>query len=81
MVAKARLRSSAASRTIARLWPRTPWPATVACTVKEGTRTLDQNADGTPKWRMAPSPHGAYWSEGTKIGYQDVGSWTLAAGH
>ena len=35
------------------------------------------NADGTPKWRMAPSPHGAYWTEGTKIGYQDVGSWTL----
>lgn len=35
------------------------------------------NADGTPKWRMAPSPHGAYWSEGTKIGYQDAGSWTL----
>ncbi|WP_172327873.1 ABC transporter substrate-binding protein [Mangrovicoccus sp. HB161399] len=33
--------------------------------------------DGTPKWRMAPSPHGAYWEEGTKIGYQDVGSWTL----
>ena len=22
------------------------------------------NADGTPKWRMAPSPHGPYWSEG-----------------
>ena len=35
------------------------------------------NEDGTPKWRMAPSPHGAYWSEGTKVGYQDVGSWTL----
>ncbi|HPF45904.1 MAG: carbohydrate ABC transporter substrate-binding protein [Alphaproteobacteria bacterium] len=35
------------------------------------------NTDGTPKWRMAPSPHGAYWSEGTKIGYQDAGSWTL----
>lgn len=35
------------------------------------------NADGTPKWRMAPSPHGAYWQEGTKVGYQDVGSWTL----
>ena len=35
------------------------------------------NADGTPKWRMAPSPHGAYWSKGTKIGYQDAGSWTL----
>jgi glycerol transport system substrate-binding protein len=35
------------------------------------------NADGTPKWRMAPSPHGAYWEEGQKLGYQDAGSWTL----
>ena len=35
------------------------------------------NADGTPKWRMAPSPHGVYWKDGQKIGYQDVGSWTL----
>ena len=35
------------------------------------------NADGTPKWRMAPSPHGAYWEEGMKLGYQDAGSWTL----
>jgi glycerol transport system substrate-binding protein len=35
------------------------------------------NEDGTPKWRMAPSPHGVYWEEGTKIGYQDVGSWTI----
>ncbi len=35
------------------------------------------NPDGTPKWRMAPSPHGAYWEEGMKVGYQDVGSWTL----
>jgi len=35
------------------------------------------NADGTPKWRMAPSPHGPYWQEGTKLGYQDVGSWTM----
>ncbi|AUM74994.1 ABC transporter substrate-binding protein [Paracoccus jeotgali] len=43
--------------------------------VKDGTPVM--NEDGTPKWRMAPSPHGAYWSEGTKIGYQDVGSWTL----
>ena len=43
--------------------------------VKEGTPVM--NEDGTPKWRMAPSPHGAYWEEGTKIGYQDVGSWTL----
>jgi len=35
------------------------------------------NEDGTPKWRMAPSPHGPYWQEGTKLGYQDAGSWTL----
>ncbi|MDP6537235.1 MAG: ABC transporter substrate-binding protein [Gammaproteobacteria bacterium] len=35
------------------------------------------NDDGTPKWRMAPSPHGAYWEEGQKLGYQDAGSWTL----
>ncbi|MDA1073532.1 MAG: ABC transporter substrate-binding protein [Proteobacteria bacterium] len=35
------------------------------------------NPDGTPKWRMAPSPHGPYWEEGMKLGYQDTGSWTL----
>jgi glycerol transport system substrate-binding protein len=35
--------------------------------------------DGTPKWRMAPSPHGPYWSEGMKLGYQDTGAWTLLA--
>ncbi len=35
------------------------------------------NEDGTPKWRMAPSPHGPYWEEGQKLGYQDTGSWTL----
>jgi len=35
------------------------------------------NADGSPKWRMAPSPHGPYWEEGTKLGYQDTGSWTM----
>ncbi len=33
--------------------------------------------DGTPKWRMAPSPHGAYWEEGMKVGYQDIGSATI----
>jgi glycerol transport system substrate-binding protein len=43
--------------------------------VKEGIAVM--NDDGTPKWRMAPSPHGVYWQEGTKIGYQDAGSWTL----
>ncbi|HSG90049.1 MAG TPA: ABC transporter substrate-binding protein [Pseudomonadales bacterium] len=35
------------------------------------------NADGTPKWRMAPSPHGPYWEEGMKLGYQDTGAWTF----
>jgi glycerol transport system substrate-binding protein len=35
------------------------------------------NEDGTPKWRMAPSPHGPYWEEGVKLGYQDTGAWTM----
>ena len=35
------------------------------------------NEDGTPKWRMAPSPHGPYWEDGQKLGYQDAGSWTI----
>ncbi|WP_417514202.1 ABC transporter substrate-binding protein [Marinobacter sp.] len=35
------------------------------------------NEDGTPKWRMAPSPHGSYWQTGMKLGYQDVGAWTI----
>ena len=35
------------------------------------------NADGTPKWRVAPSPCGIYWADGMKLGYQDCGAWTL----
>lgn len=35
------------------------------------------NPDGTPKWRVAPSPHGVYWQPGMKLGYQDCGAWTL----
>lgn len=35
------------------------------------------DADGLPKWRVAPSPRGAYWRDGMKSGYQDVGAWTL----
>ncbi len=35
--------------------------------------------DGLPRWRMAPSPHGPYWEEGMKLGYQDAGAWTLLA--
>ncbi len=51
------------------------YTAFTADMVKEGIPVV--NEDGTPKWRMAPSPHGAYWEEGMKIGYQDAGSWTL----
>ncbi len=32
---------------------------------------------GMPLWRMAPQPHGKYWEEGMKVGYQDAGSWTI----
>ena len=41
----------------------------------DGNNTVDD--EGTPLWKMAPSPHGPYWEEGMKIGYQDAGSWTL----
>ncbi len=41
----------------------------------KGNNTVDEN--GMPLWRMAPSPHGPYWEEGMKLGYQDAGSWTL----
>jgi glycerol transport system substrate-binding protein len=51
------------------------YTAFTADMVKEGIPVM--NEDGTPKWRMAPSPHGAYWVDGMKVGYQDVGSWTL----
>jgi glycerol transport system substrate-binding protein len=51
------------------------YTAFTADMVKEGLPVM--NEDGTPKWRMAPSPHGVYWKEGTKVGYQDAGSWTL----
>ncbi len=47
----------------------------VASLVEPGLPVM--NEDGTPKWRLAPSPHGVYWEEGTKVGYQDVGSWTI----
>lgn len=51
------------------------YTAFTADTVKPGLPVM--NEDGTPKWRMAPSPHGVYWKEGQKVGYQDAGSWTL----
>ncbi|MEX2630197.1 MAG: ABC transporter substrate-binding protein [Tistlia sp.] len=51
------------------------YTAFTADMVKEGLPVV--NEDGSPKWRMAPSPHGVYWVEGMKLGYQDAGSWTL----
>ena len=51
------------------------YTAFTADMVKDGLPVV--NADGTPKWRMAPSPHGPYWKDGMKLGYQDVGSFTL----
>jgi glycerol transport system substrate-binding protein len=51
------------------------YTAFTADMVKPGLPVM--NANNTPKWRMAPSPHGSYWKEGMKLGYQDAGSWTL----
>ncbi|MEO1316505.1 MAG: ABC transporter substrate-binding protein [Pseudomonadota bacterium] len=51
------------------------YTAFTADMVKDGLPVV--NEDGSPKWRMAPSPHGAYWEDGMKVGYQDAGSWTL----
>ena len=41
----------------------------------EGNNVVDD--EGNLLWRMAPSPHGPYWKDGQKVGYQDVGSWTI----
>jgi glycerol transport system substrate-binding protein len=41
----------------------------------EGNNTVDDQ--GNLLWKMAPSPHGPYWKTGQKVGYQDVGSWTI----
>ncbi|SEA12607.1 ABC transporter substrate-binding protein [Rubrimonas cliftonensis] len=51
------------------------YTAFTADMVKDGIPVVDEA--GNPKWRMAPSPHGAYWEDGMKVGYQDAGSWTL----
>jgi glycerol transport system substrate-binding protein len=53
----------------------TAFTASMVAPQSEGNNTVD--ADGNPLWRMAPSPHGPYWEEGMKQGYQDCGSWTL----
>ncbi|NNE25082.1 MAG: carbohydrate ABC transporter substrate-binding protein [Rhizobiales bacterium] len=53
----------------------TAFTASMVAPKSEGNNTVDDN--GNPQWRMAPSPHGPYWVEGQKLGYQDAGSWTL----
>ena len=53
----------------------TAFTADMVKSLADGNNTVDES--GTPLWRMAPSPHGPYWEEGQKVGYQDVGSWTI----
>jgi len=53
------------------------WYTTFTANMVGESASAVLNDDGTPKWRMAPSPHGAYWEDGMKVGYQDAGSWTL----
>ncbi|ODU57242.1 MAG: ABC transporter substrate-binding protein [Comamonadaceae bacterium SCN 68-20] len=55
------------------------YTAFTADMVKPGLPVV--NADGTPKWRMAPGPNGPYWKQGMQNGYQDVGSWTFFKDH
>jgi glycerol transport system substrate-binding protein len=43
--------------------------------IKPNTPVTDAN--GIPRWRMAPSPVGVYWEDGMKKGYQDTGAWTF----
>lgn len=53
----------------------TAFTASMVAPKSEGNNTVDDS--GTPLWKMAPSPHGPYWEEGQKLGYQDAGSWTI----
>jgi len=53
----------------------TAFTASMVAPKSDGNNTVDD--DGNPLWRMAPSPHGPYWEEGQKLGYQDAGSWTM----
>jgi len=53
----------------------TAFTASMVAPKSEGNNTVDDQ--GSPLWRMAPSPHGPYWKDGMKLGYQDAGSWTF----
>ncbi len=53
----------------------TAFTASMVAPKADGNNTVDDA--GNPLWRMAPSPHGVYYKDGQKVGYQDVGSWTI----
>ncbi len=53
----------------------TAFTASLVVPKSEGNNTVDDS--GAPLWKMAPSPHGPYWENGQKLGYQDAGSWTM----
>ncbi len=53
----------------------TAFTASMVASKADGNNTVDDA--GKPLWRMAPSPHGPYWKDGQKVGYQDAGSWTF----
>ncbi len=53
----------------------TAFTASMVAPKSAGNNTVDDT--DTPLWRMAPSPHGVYWKDGQKLGYQDTGSWTM----
>ncbi|GAB4394456.1 MAG: ABC transporter substrate-binding protein [Kiloniellaceae bacterium] len=53
----------------------TAFTASMVAPKSDGNNTVDDA--GKPLWRMAPSPHGPYWEDGQKLGYQDAGSWTI----
>lgn len=57
-----------------RIFQYTTWLSDDAFTSPDSPVT---DADGKPLWRVAPTPHGKYWDEGMKVGYQDCGSWTI----
>jgi len=57
-----------------RIFQYVTWLSDDAFTSPDSAVT-DEN--GKPLWRVAPTPHGKYWEEGMKVGYQDAGSWTI----
>jgi hypothetical protein len=54
------------------------YTAFTADMVKPGLPVM--NEDGTPKWHMAPSPHGSYWKDGMPGPRAGVADWHQRAG-